>query len=142
MKTYEPDCLVAQFYIETGGDLAAVARETVRHETIGKWDRPGAPSTLFRKSGGYLLDCEEAGPSKGMVAFAYPLHNMDLENSAFEHIWVSMVTGMSAMPNLLKYRLMDFLLPEEAYAHFPGPQFGQGDEFLPVYQHLLFAFGQ
>jgi len=60
----------------------------------------------------------------GTVAFAYPLHNLDLENSAFEHIWVSMITGMSAMPNLKKYRLLDFTLPEADYAHFPGPQFG------------------
>ncbi|HIJ64835.1 MAG TPA: hypothetical protein HPP77_02705 [Candidatus Hydrogenedentes bacterium] len=124
MKIREADCLVAQFYIETEGDLAEVARETVRHETIGKWDRPGPPSELFGKSGGYLLDYEEVSWGKGRVSFAYPLHNMDLEHSAFAHIWVSMVTGMSAMPNLVKYRLMDFTLPDEAYSRFPGPQFG------------------
>lgn len=124
MKTHEPGCLVSQLYIETDGGLAEVAEETVRHETIGKWDRPGAATALFKKSGGWLLDFEEHSPGKGMVSFAYPLHNLDLENSAFAHVWTSMVTGMSAMPNLRKYRLMDFTLPDEAYSYFPGPRFG------------------
>ena len=116
MKTTEPGCLVSQLYIETEGSLREVAEETVRHETIGKWDRPGKPTELFRQSGGYLLDYEEHSPGKGKVAFAYPLHNLDLANSAFSDIWVSMITGMSAMPNLKKYRVVDFTLPEEAYA--------------------------
>lgn len=124
MKIKETGCLVAQFYIETEGSLREVAEELVRHETIGKWDRPGNPTDLFRKSAGFMLDMEEDSPGKGRVAFAYPLHNMDLENSAFSHIWVSMVTGMSAMPHLSKYRLLDFTLPEEACARFPGPRFG------------------
>ena len=124
MKTTEPGCLVAQFYIETDGDLVETAKETVRHETCGKWDGPGAPTELFARSAGYLLDYEQTGPGAGTVAFAYPLFNLDMENSAFSHIWVSMVSGMSAMPNLRKYRLMDFALPDEAYSFFPGPQFG------------------
>ena len=124
MKTREPGCLVTQLYIETDGSLPEVAEETVRHETQGKWEGPGTPTELFNKSRGYLLDYEETETGKGTVSFAYPLHNMDLDNSAFSHIWVSMVTGMSAMPNLKKYRLMDFTLPEESYSHFPGPQFG------------------
>ena len=126
MKTSEAGCLVAQFYIETEGSLPRVAEETVRHETIGKWDRGGTPTDLFRKSGGYLLDYEETSPGKGKAAFAYPLHNLDMEHSAFAHVWVSMVTGMSAMPNLRKYRLLDFTLPENAYVYFPGPKFGIG----------------
>jgi ribulose-bisphosphate carboxylase large chain len=124
MKTSEPGCLVAQFYMETEGELTSTAAETVRHETAGKWDRPGNPTPLFEKSRGWMLDCDESAPGKGTVSFAYPLHNMDLENSAFSHIWVSMVTGMSAMPNLKKYRLLDFNLPGEAYEFFPGPRFG------------------
>jgi ribulose 1,5-bisphosphate carboxylase large subunit-like protein len=28
------------------------------------------------------------------------------------------------MPNLKRYRLLDFSLPDEAYAYFPGPRFG------------------
>lgn len=124
MKTSERECLVAQFYVETDGDLVEVAKETVRHETIGKWDCPGEATELFKRSGGFLLDSEEVAPGAGTVAFAYPLHNLDLEYSAFEHIWVSMVTGMSAMPNLHKYRLMDFTLPDDAYRSFPGPKFG------------------
>ena len=124
MKTTEPNCLVSQLYIETEGSLREVAEETVRHETIGKWDRPGKPTELFRKSGGYLLDYEEHSPGKGKVALAYPLHNLDLKNSAFSHIWVSMITGMSAMPNLKRYRVLDFTLPDEAYSFFPGPRFG------------------
>ena len=124
MKTREDGCLVAQLYMETDGDLVETAEETVRHETQGKWDRPGVPTELFKKSGGFLLDYEETARGQGMVAFAYPLHNMDLEHAAFTSIWVSMVTGMSAMPNLKNYRLMDFTLPDEAYTHFPGPKFG------------------
>jgi ribulose 1,5-bisphosphate carboxylase large subunit-like protein len=124
MKTTAPNCLVSQLYIETEGSLRGVAEETVRHETIGKWDRPGKPTELFRKSGGYLLDYEEHSPGKGKVALAYPLHNLDLKNSAFSHIWVSMITGMSAMPNLKRYRVLDFTLPDEAYSFFPGPRFG------------------
>jgi ribulose 1,5-bisphosphate carboxylase large subunit-like protein len=124
MKTQESGCLVAQFIIETEGSLREVAEDLVHHETIGKWDRPGNPSELFRKSAGFLLDMEEVSPGKGTVSFAYPLHNLDMENSAFSHIWVSMVTGMSAMPHLSKYRLIDFTLPEEAYSKFPGPSFG------------------
>ncbi len=124
MKTTEPGCLVAQFYIETDGDLVETAKETVRHETCGKWDGPGQPTDLFVKSAGYLLDYEQIAPGKGTVAFAYPLFNLDMENSAFSHIWTSMVSGMSAMPNLKKYRLMDFTLPDDAYSCFPGPQFG------------------
>jgi ribulose 1,5-bisphosphate carboxylase large subunit-like protein len=126
MKTRQDGCLVAQFYLETEGDLVETAKETVRHETAGKWDRPGVPSDLFKKSAGYLLDHEQTGPNQGIVSFAYPLHNLDLERSAFTGIWVSMVTGMSAMPNLKKYRLLDFTLPNEAYAYFPGPRFGIG----------------
>jgi len=124
MKTRQDGCLVAQFNLETEGDLVETAKETVRHETAGKWDRPGVPSDLFQRSAGYLLDHEQAGPNQGIVTFAYPLHNLDLEQSAFTGIWVSMVTGMSAMPNLKKYRLLDFTLPDEAYAYFPGPRFG------------------
>lgn len=124
MKTTESGCLVAQFYIETDGDLVETAKETVRHETCGKWDGPGQPTELFVSSAGYLLDYEETGPGKGVVSFAYPLFNLDMENSAFSHIWVSMVTGMSAMPNLKQYRLMDFTLPDDAYSYFPGPRFG------------------
>ncbi len=126
MKTTEPGCLVTQLFIETDGDLVETAKETVRHETCGKWDGPGQPTDLFLKSAGYLLDYEQTGPGKGMVAFAYPLFNLDMENSAFSHIWTSMVSGMSAMPNLKKYRLMDFTLPDEAYSYFPGPKFGIG----------------
>lgn len=124
MRTSESGCLVAQFYMETAGDFVETAKETVRHETQGKWDRPGDPTELFAKSGGYLLDYEETSPRKGMVSFAYPLHNLDMETSAFTSVWVSMVSGMSAMPNLIKYRLMDFTLPQESYGHFPGPRFG------------------
>ncbi|MHB0997849.1 MAG: RuBisCO large subunit C-terminal-like domain-containing protein [Armatimonadota bacterium] len=124
MKTHENGCLVAQFYIETDGSLPKVAEETVRHETQGKWEGTGQPTELFSKSGGYLLDYDEVEPGKGMVSLAYPLHNLDLENSAFADIWVSMITGMSAMPYLKKYRLMDFTLPDDAYSYFPGPQFG------------------
>ena len=68
--------------------MKEVAEETVRHETIGKWDRPAKPTELGRKSGGYLLDYEQQSPGKGKVAFAYPLHNPDLKDSAFAHIWV------------------------------------------------------
>ena len=78
MKTTEPGCLVSQLYIETEGSLKEVAEETVRHETIGKWDRPSKPTELFRKSGGYLLDYEEHSPGKGKVAFA-------LENNHVVH---------------------------------------------------------
>jgi len=124
MKTSEKGCLVAQFYIETDNDFVETAKETVRHETQGKWDRPGVPTELFSRSGGFLLDYELAGPGKGVAALAYPLHNMDLENAAFTSVWVSMVTGMSAMPNLRKYRLLDFTLPSDACSHFPGPRFG------------------
>jgi ribulose 1,5-bisphosphate carboxylase large subunit-like protein len=124
MKTRAEDCLVAQFFMETEGNLVETAKETVRHETIGKWERSAAPSELFERSAGYLLDCEETGPNRGLVTFAYPLHNLDLPNAAFTGIWVSMVTGMSAMPYLKGYRLMDFTLPEEAYGFFPGPRFG------------------
>ncbi|MEW5899897.1 MAG: hypothetical protein AB1715_00360 [Acidobacteriota bacterium] len=124
MKFCADGCLVAQFYLETEGDLVETAQETVRHETAGKWDRPGEPSELFRRSTGSLLDYERLGRDKGLVAFAYPLHNRDLEHSAFTSIWVSMVTGISAMPNLKKYRLLDFTLPDEVYGYFPGPQFG------------------
>jgi ribulose 1,5-bisphosphate carboxylase large subunit-like protein len=124
MKILEDGCLVAQFYMETEGDLVETAKETVRHETAGKWDRPGLPSELFQKSAGYILDYERLTADSGFVAFAYPLHNLDLVHSAFTGIWISMVTGMSAMPNLKKYRLLDFTLPDEAYDHFPGPRFG------------------
>jgi hypothetical protein len=72
MKTREEGCLVAQFYLETEGELIKTAKETVRHETAGKWDRPGIPSDLFKRSAGYLLDHEQTGPSQGIVAFAYP----------------------------------------------------------------------
>src|SRR4030042_1548304 len=113
MKTREEGCLVAQFYLETEGELIETAKETVRHETAGKWDRPGIPSDLFKRSAGYLLDHEQTGPNQGIVAFAYPLHNLDLEQSAFTGIWVSLVTGMSAMPNLRGYRLLGFTVPGE-----------------------------
>ena len=124
MKTSEKDCLVSQLYIETDGDLKETAQKTVRHETAGKWDRPGSPTALFEKSLGYLLDYDELCHGNGYISFAYPLHNLDMENSAFSHIWTSMITGMSAMPNLTKYRVVDFTLPYQYYACFPGPQFG------------------
>jgi len=124
MKTRQEGCLVAQFFLETEGELVETAEETVRHETAGKWDRPGIPSDLFKRSAGFLLDHERTGPNQGVVTFAYPLHNLDLEHSAFTGIWTSMITGMSAMPNLKKYRLLDFTLPDEVYGYFPGPRFG------------------
>ena len=79
MRTTEPDCLVSQLYIETEGSLKEVAEETVRHETIGKWDRPGKPTELFRKSGGYARKAWRL-PGDWMRVKAVQLLNLSVDS--------------------------------------------------------------
>jgi ribulose 1,5-bisphosphate carboxylase large subunit-like protein len=125
LPTAHFDSLLATYYLETDGDLAAVARDVITLETTGGWEGPGEPPALFAACTGQVVAVEEIRPGCGTVQVAFPLVNFNLEESAFASLWLSMVGGGThALLSYRKSRLVDFSLPESALRFFPGPQFG------------------
>lgn len=119
------DSIAATYYIETRGNLAEVARELVVLETTSKWTGAGGPTPLFDKSVGEVLEVRELEPGRGYVTLLYPIANMDIEDSAFPCLWLSMIGGPTfALASYDKSRLVDFALPPGLLARFEGPRFG------------------
>jgi ribulose 1,5-bisphosphate carboxylase large subunit-like protein len=117
--------MIATYYLETDGDLAAVARDVITLETTGGWDGPGEPPELFAACTGEVVAVNETRPGCGTVSLAFPLINFNLEESAFPSLWLAMVGGGThALLAYHKSRLVDFVLPEAALQYFPGPGFG------------------
>jgi ribulose-bisphosphate carboxylase large chain len=119
------DEMLATYYLETDGDLARTAREVIVLETTGGWDGPGPTPALFERCTGRVVEVREERPGVGTVTVAFPLENFNLEESAFTSAWLSMVGGGThALLAYRKSRLVDFTLPAQALAAFPGPRFG------------------
>lgn len=119
------DSVAATYYLETTGDLAKVAEELVILETTAPWVSGGEPTQRFVESMGEVLDVQPTGPGKGFITLLYPIVNMDIENSAFSSLWLSMIGGPTfALGSYDKSRLVDFQIPEEMACRFPGPGFG------------------
>jgi ribulose 1,5-bisphosphate carboxylase large subunit-like protein len=119
------DSIVATYYIESPNPLDQVAEELVVLETSAKWTGVADPTDLYSESVGEVLDVEETGKGRGTIRLLYPLVNFDLEDSAFPCLWLSMIGGPTfALASYEKSRLVDFELPEEMLARFPGPGFG------------------
>lgn len=125
MSTLAEQHLTGKYYLETDGNLADVARSMIVMETTGGWDGPGEEPVLFHQATGELLDVQEDAPGRGTVTVAFPLVNFDMVDSAFASLWLSMIGGGThALLSYRKSRLLDFDLPAEALAYFPGPKFG------------------
>lgn len=119
------DEMLATYYLETDGDLARVAREVIVLETTGGWDGPGPVPPLFERCTGRVVEVCEERAGAGTVTVAFPVENFNLDESAFASAWLSMVGGGThALLAYRKSRLIDFTLPEQALAAFPGPRFG------------------
>lgn len=119
------DSLLATYYIETKGDLRRVAEHMVELETTGAWQGAGEPTALFRQCTGEVYEVKEVAPGKGTVSVLFPLINLNLEEAAYPSLWLTMVGGGThALNTYEKSRLLDFVLPEAALRHFPGPRFG------------------
>lgn len=117
--------MLATYYLETEGDLEEVARGMIVLETTGGWEGAGEPPELFAQATGEVVEVNETGPGCGTVKVSFPLVNFNLEESGFASLWLSMVGGGThALTTYRKSRLLDFALPEQALAYFPGPQFG------------------
>ncbi len=119
------DSIVATYYIETQGDLEQVAHDLVVLETAAKWTGEGEPTELYKQSVGQVLQVDPLGRGKGYVTLLYPISNMDLEESAFPCLWLSMIGGPTfALAAYEKSRLVNFSIPPAMIAKFPGPAFG------------------
>ncbi|MEJ7738633.1 MAG: RuBisCO large subunit C-terminal-like domain-containing protein [Chitinophagaceae bacterium] len=119
------DSVVATYYIETKGDLAQVARELVVLETTAPWVAATQPTDLYLQAVGEVLEVKPTGPGRGYISLLYPLINMDLEESAFPCLWLSMIGGPTfALASYEKSRLVDFAIPQVMMDKFPGPAFG------------------
>ncbi|MHB1485654.1 MAG: RuBisCO large subunit C-terminal-like domain-containing protein [Saccharofermentanales bacterium] len=122
------DSLKAKYYLETDGDLKLVAETLVELETTSKWSGDGAPTDLFKKCKGEVLEVEEIEKGKGFVTLLYPMINMNMELSAFSSLWLYLIGGAThALVYYQKSRLVDFELPEEYLKYFPGPRWGIKD---------------
>jgi ribulose-bisphosphate carboxylase large chain len=119
------DSILAKYYIETKGDLEKVARDLVVLETTAKWTGQGEPTDLYLDSVGEVYEVETIEPGRGFVSLLYPISNMDLVESAFSCLWLSMIGGPTfALASYEKSRLVDFLVPPAMMERFPGPGFG------------------
>ena len=126
MRLHSPeDAVVATYYIETKGDLNKVAHELVVLETTAPWVEATEPTELYRQSVGEVLDVVSTAPGCGYISLLYPIDNMDIEESAFSCLWLSMIGGPTfALASYEKSRLVDFAVPPAMLAKFPGPAFG------------------
>ncbi|MEJ7677550.1 MAG: RuBisCO large subunit C-terminal-like domain-containing protein [Segetibacter sp.] len=119
------DSVVATYYIETKGDLAQVARELVVLETTAPWVAATEPTDLYQQAVGEVLEVRSTGSGRGYISLLYPIINMDIEESAFPCLWLSMIGGPTfALASYEKSRLVDFSIPQAMMAKFPGPAFG------------------
>lgn len=119
------DSVVATYYIETKGDLTHVAKELVVLETTAPWVAATEPTDLYRQAVGEVLEVKQTGPGKGYISLLYPTVNMDIEESAFPCLWLSMIGGPTfALASYEKSRLVDFSIPKNMMDKFPGPGFG------------------
>jgi ribulose 1,5-bisphosphate carboxylase large subunit-like protein len=117
--------VAATYYIETKGDLAQVAQDLVVLETTAKWTGAKHPTPLYEQSVGEVFEIKPTGPGRGFVTLLYPISNMDIEDSAFPCLWLSMIGGPTfALAAYDKSRLVDFSLPPAMMERFPGPGFG------------------
>lgn len=119
------DSIVATYYIETKGDLTQVAKELVVLETTAPWVAATEPTDLYRQAVGEVLEVKQTGPGHGYISLLYPIMNMDVEDSAFPCLWLSMIGGPTfALASYEKSRLVDFSIPQAMEDRFPGPAFG------------------
>ncbi len=119
------DSIVATYYIEAKGDLAKVAQELVVLETTAPWVAATEPTDLYRQSVGEVLKVNQIAPGRGYISLLYPISNMDIEESAFPCLWLSMIGGPTfALASYEKSRLVDFSIPQAMMNKFPGPAFG------------------
>jgi ribulose 1,5-bisphosphate carboxylase large subunit-like protein len=119
------DSVVATYYIETKGDLTKVAQELVVLETTAPWVAATEPTDLYRQSVGEVLEVNQIAPGRGYISLLYPISNMDIEESAFPCLWLSMIGGPTfALASYEKSRLTDFSIPQAMMDKFPGPAFG------------------
>lgn len=119
------DAVVATYYIETKGDLAQVAQDLVVLETTAPWVEATQPTELYRQAVGEVLEVKPTAPGCGYISLLYPIANMDIEESAFPCLWLSMIGGPTfALASYEKSRLVDFSIPPAMLAKFPGPAFG------------------
>lgn len=119
------DSVVATYYIETKGDLAQVAKELVVLETTAPWVAATEPTDLYLRAVGEVLEVKQTGAGRGYISLLYPIVNMDLEESAFPCLWLSMIGGPTfALASYEKSRLVDFSIPKAMMDKFPGPAFG------------------
>jgi len=125
MRHTPEDSVVATYYIETKGDIHKVAKDLVVLETTAKWTGEGDPTPNYLESVGEVLDVKPTGQGCGYISLLYPISNMDIENSAFSCLWLSMIGGPTfALAAYEKSRLVDFSIPPEMMKSFEGPAFG------------------
>lgn len=125
MRHSPQDSVAATYYIETRENLAQVAKDLVVLETTAGWSGVGEPPELFLNSVGEVAGVNEIAPGKGTVTLLYPISNMDIEDSAFPCLWLSMIGGPTfALASYDKSRLVDFSIPDAMMKSFPGPGFG------------------
>lgn len=115
----------ATFYIETRQELSQVAETMAEIESTGSWLGTGEPTDLYRRCHAEVGDVREVSPGKGEVDILFPIVNLDLEQSAFPGLWLTMIGGGThALLAYEKSRLMDFEVPPHVLRSFPGPAFG------------------
>jgi len=120
------DYLIATYRLESSGDMRQIAQRLADLETTGGYREGEAVSELFRECTGEVLEITEEAPGRAVVRLGFPLRNLNLEEAAFSSVWLYLIGG--ATHALLDYdasRLVDFGLPPEACAYFPGPQFSR-----------------
>lgn len=125
MPKDENATFTATYYIEAQQDLQQVAETIADIESTGKWLGTGEPTELYKKCRAHVADVRETAPGKGEIDIHFPVINLNLEEAAFPGLWLTMIGGGThALLAYEKSRLMDFTLPDEVLAAFPGPGFG------------------
>jgi len=116
---------LAQYYLETKGDMRAAAEKIASEETTGNWVGQGEPTDLFKRSRGQLYRLDDLGPGRAMAIIAYPLINMPIDPYFVPSFWLFM-TGGPLFERMFvdSVRMVDFALPDELLKQLPGPKFG------------------
>ena len=116
---------LAQYYLETKGDMRAAADKIASEETTGDWVGGGEPTDLFKRSRGEVHRLDDIGPGKALATIAYPLINMPIDPYFVPSFWLFM-TGGPLFERMFvdSVRMVDFALPDALLRQLPGPKFG------------------
>jgi len=119
-------CCRFRYYVRTDGDIRQVTRRIALEETTGRWiGRFAEETALYRQARAEPVRLELYGPDEGVIEVLSPLSNLDPEADPFYQVQMLSVGGpILEFVFYDRVAFLDFELPPELLARFPGPRFG------------------